>query len=211
MNRCTDTTCGLVGAEHPGGQEVMDAMDCDGDAVINDLMRRQAADPARVLFIKHMAHHLLDLNLDFLKSTKNIFLIRDPREMLPSLTVQLPNATLVDTGLKRQWDLYSDLTKAGQKPVILDSREILLDPTSVVRALCDAIDLDFRNDMLTWEAGARVEDGVWAPHWYHSVHKSTGFASYQPKSGFPEDLQWLLDECIPFYENLFEHALRAHA
>jgi hypothetical protein len=199
------------GSEHPGGQEVMDSMDCDGNAVITNLMQRQAADPTRVLFIKHMAHHLVDLDLSFLQSTRNIFLIRDPQEMLPSLTVQLPNATLLDTGLKRQWDLFSDLTKTGQKPVILDSRELLLDPASVIRALCGALDVDFRNDMLTWEAGARIEDGIWAPHWYHAVHKSTGFAPYQPKPGFPEDLQWLLDECIPFYENLFKHALRAEA
>jgi hypothetical protein len=199
----------VSGAVHPGGQDVMDSMDCDGNAVIRDLMRRQACDPSRVLFIKHMAHHLLDLELDFLRSTRNIFLVRDPREMLPSLTVQLPNATLLDTGLKRQWDLYSDLTDAGQNPVILDSRELLLDPASVISELCDALDLEFRNEMLSWEAGARIEDGIWAPHWYHAVHKSTGFAPYQAKSGFPDDLQSLLDECSPFYEKLFEHALRA--
>ena len=201
----------VTGADHPGGQEVMDSMDCDGSVVINDLMQRQTADPGSVLFIKHMAHHLVDLDLSFLQSTRNIFLIRDPREMLPSLTVQLPNATLADTGLKRQWDLYSDLTRTGRKPVILDSRELLLDPAAVIRALCDKLDLDFRNDMLSWEAGARIEDGAWAPHWYHAVHKSTGFAPYQPKSGFPENLQGLLNECIPFYEKLFEHALRADA
>jgi hypothetical protein len=199
----------VSGAKHPGGQEVMDSMDCDGNAVINDLMQRQAADPSTVLFIKHMAHHLVDLDLKFLQSTRNIFLIRDPREMLPSLTVQLPNATLTDTGLKRQWDLYSDLTNTGQNPVILDSRELLLDPASVISSLCNALDLDFSNDMLSWDAGARIEDGVWAPHWYHAVHKSTGFAAYQAKAGFPEDLQLLLNECNPFYEKLFEHALRA--
>ena len=201
----------VSGAEHPGGQEVMYSMDCDGNAVINDLMQRQAADPSTVLFIKHMAHHLVDLDLSFLHSTRNVFLIRDPREMLPSLTVQLPNATLTDTGLKRQWNLYSDLTNTGQNPVILDSRELLLDPATVISSLCDALDLDFRNDMLSWKAGERIEDGVWAPHWYHAVHRSTGFAPYQAKSGFPEDLQLLLDECNPFYEKLFEHALRAEA
>jgi hypothetical protein len=201
----------VSGAEHPGGKDVMDSMDCDGDAVINDLMRRQAADPKNVLFIKHMAHHLVDLDLNFLQSARNIFLIRDPREMLPSLTVQLPHATLTDTGLKRQWDLYSDLANAGRNPVVLDSRELLLDPASVISCLCDTLGLDFENGMLTWAAGARIEDGVWAPHWYHAVHKSTGFAPYQPKADFPEDLQALLDECNPFYEKLFEHALRAAA
>jgi hypothetical protein len=93
----------------------------------------------------------------------------------------------------------------------LDSRELLLDPASVISCLCDTLGLDFENGMLTWTAGARIEDGVWAPHWYHAVHKSTGFAPYQPKTDFPENLQTLLDECNPFYEKLFEHALRAAA
>jgi hypothetical protein len=199
----------VSGRGHPGGQDVMDSMDCDGDAVVRELMGRQAADPSRVLFIKHMAHHLVELDLTFLQSTRNIFLIRDPREMLPSLNVQLPSATLTDTGLKRQWDLYSDLTNAGQTPVILDSRELLLDPETVISRLCDELELEFRNDMLSWTAGARAEDGIWAPYWYHAVHKSTGFASYEAKPGFPEALQSLLDDCNPYYEKLFEHALRA--
>jgi len=189
----------------------MDAMDCDGDAVMRGLMQRQAAEPSEVLFVKHMAHHLVDLDLEFLQSTRNVFLIRDPREMLPSLTVQLPQATLSDTGLKRQWDLYSDLTRAGQHPIILDSRELLLDPATVLSRLCNALEIEFSNDMLHWEAGPRKEDGVWAPHWYHAVHKSTGFAPYQAKSGFPENLRSLLDECNPFYEKLYSYALRADA
>ena len=63
--------------------------------------------------------------------------------------------------------------------------------------------------MLRWEAGPRAEDGVWAPHWYHAVHKSTGFAPYTPKTDFPEALETLLAECAPWYEKLFAHALCA--
>jgi hypothetical protein len=201
----------VSGAEHPGGQQVMDSMNCDGNRVIDDLMQRQANDPSCVLFIKHMAHHLVDLNDEFLQSTRNIFLIRHPREMLPSLNVQLPNATLTDTGLKRQWDLYSDLINTGQAPVILDSRELLIDPGAVISKLCGVLEIEFKDDMLNWPAGARAEDGVWAPHWYHAVHKSTGFAPYTAKTQFPEALQSLLDDCAPFYEKLFEHALRAES
>jgi hypothetical protein len=62
---------------------------------------------------------------------------------------------------------------------------------------------------LHWNAGPREEDGVWAPHWYDAVHKSTGFAAYSAKSGFPGRLQALLDECQPWYDKLFEHAIRA--
>lgn len=198
-------------AEHPGRQEILDAMNCDGDAVMRMLLLVQAEDPSVVLFLKHMAHHLLDLDLAFLRATDNVFLIRDPREMLPSLTIQLPHATLADTGLQRQWELFSDLTECGQRPAVLDSRELLLDPETVLRALCAHLNLEFDPGMLSWQAGGRPEDGVWAPHWYHAVYQSTGFAPYKAKSDFPKHLQALLDECSPYYEKLYRHALRADA
>jgi hypothetical protein len=156
-----------------------------------------------------MAHHLIAMNLDFLHETCNVFLIRDPQEMLPSLTIQLPHAQLADTGLQKQWQLFSDLQDAGQRAVILDSRELLLDPPGVLAALCEHVDLEFDKEMLHWTAGPRSEDGIWAPHWYHAVHQSTGFESYVRKTGFPDHLQALLEECTPWFERLFEHAIRA--
>jgi hypothetical protein len=201
----------VSGADHPGGQDVMAAMDCDGNAVIEDLLHQQADDATRILFVKHMAHHLVELDLGFLQSTRNIFLIRDPQAMLPSLTIQLPNAELVDTGLKRQWEMFSDLVAMGANPAVLDSRELLRNPKSVLSQLCAHLEIDFKDEMLSWKAGGRVEDGVWAPHWYHAVHKSTGFSPYEAKLSFPNDLQSLLDDCSPWYEKLFEYALRADA
>ena len=201
----------VSGADHPGRQDVMAAVNCDGAAVMRDLLMLQAREQARVLFIKHMAHHLHSLDLGFLKKTRNVFLVRDPREMLPSLTIQLPQATLSDTGLRRQWELFREMADQGQNPAILDSRELLLDPEGVLRQLCTHLDLEFDPGMLTWKAGARAEDGVWAPHWYHAVHQSSGFSAYQAKSEFPEHLQALLDECRPWYEKLYSFSLRADA
>ena len=182
----------VTGADHPGRDDVIAAMNCDGDVVMTELMRRQAEHPRPRLFIKHMAHHLVDINLGFLRDTCNIILIRDPRDMLPSLSIQIPEPGLADTGLQRQWDLFADLLDAGQEPAILDSRELLTNPRSVLERLCEYIGLPFKSAMLSWEAGPRPEDGVWAPHWYHAVHQSTGFAPYQPKTGFPERLRSLL-------------------
>ena len=199
----------VTGAEHPGRDEVMAAMNCDGNAVIRELLRRQAENPAPRLFIKHMAHHLVDIDLGFLRETCNIFLIRDPRDMLPSLSIQLPEPRLADTGLRKQWELFSGLLEAGQAPVVLDSRELLTGPQHVLGMLCERIGVPFTPAMLSWEAGPRPEDGVWAPHWYHAVHQSTGFAPYRAKSEFPDRLKPLLDECEPWYEKLFEHAIRA--
>lgn len=200
----------VSGADHPGRQEIIDAMNCDGAAVMRDLLQ-QSQKQSRVLFIKNMAHHLQSLDLGFLRETRSVFLVRDPREMLPSLTIQLPQATLSDTGLRRQWELFREMLHAGDNPAILDARELLLNPESVLRQLCMHLDLEFDAGMLAWEAGARVEDGVWAPHWYHAVHQSTGFSSYQAKTEFPGHLQALLDECLPWYEKLYAYSLRADA
>ena len=34
-----------------------------------------------------------------------------------------------------------------------------------------------------WEAGPKPIDGVWAPWWYDSAHKSTGFKT---ERGYPK-------------------------
>lgn len=199
----------VSGAEHPVRDEIIATMNCDGAAVMRALL--EPTDDSRRLFLKNMAHHLVNLDLDFLRHTSNIFLIRDPREMLPSLTIQVPHAQLADTGLKRQWELYSDLCAAGQAPAILDSRELLLNPSAVLTQLCEHLGLGFDPCMLRWDAGPLAEDGIWAPHWYQVVHKSTGFAPYRKKDNFPARLEGLLAECTPWYDKLFANALKTSA
>ena len=199
----------VSGAIHPGREDILASMNCDGDSVMREILELQSNMQNRRLFVKHMAHHLVGLDLDFLHHTRNIFLIRDPVEMLPSLINQLPEANLRDTGLKRQWELFEALRESGRTPSILDSRELLLKPRHVLQQLCDRMELPLGDEMLSWEAGARPEDGVWAPHWYHAVHESTGFAPYVQKTEFPNHLQSLLDECKPWYDRLLEHAIQA--
>lgn len=199
----------VTGTVHPGRDEVLRNVDCDGDAVMNSLLSDPGASGREILFMKQMAHHLVELDLSFMNRTSNIFLIRDPRQMLPSLTIQMPHAQLADTGLKAQWLLYEDLVAAGQQPAILDSRELLLSPPTVLAELCRHLGIPFTENMLNWRAGPRAEDGIWAPHWYHAVHRSTGFSAYVEKQEFPEHLDGLLAECRPWYDKLYEHAIRA--
>ena len=196
-------------ADHPGRNEVMASMSCDGDAVMTELLQRPVEDSANLLFLKQMAHHLVDIDREFLDRTENILLIRDPGEMLQSLTLQLPHAGLADSGLAIQWQLYLNLVENGQQPAIIDSRELLSDPAGVLTRLCQYLDIEFDTAMLSWPAGRRKEDGLWEKYWYQAVHKSTGFAPYQSKPPCPEALRNLLDECQPYYDLLFNHALRA--
>jgi hypothetical protein len=195
-------------AVHPGAEEVMAAMDTDGERVIRNVILGPCDRP--VLFMKQMAHHLVDISTDFLAKTVNILLIRDPEQMLPSLARTLDRPTLRDAGLALQTDIYNELQQLGQEPPILDAKLLLDNPRSVLSQLCMRIGVNFQESMLQWPAGPIPEDGVWAKHWYHSVHTTSGFLPYQEKTDpFPPELEPLLAECRPHYELLAQHAIRA--
>ena len=197
----------VTGADHPGRDDVLRAMNTDGDAVMQELLRRQAELGDKRLFLKQMAHHLVELDTGFLEHTDNVLLVRDPEDMLPSLTIQVPGASLADTGLKRQWQLYESLRGLGQRPAVVDSGILLSDPDRVLRQLCEHLGLTYDRSMLTWRQGPRPEDGVWAPHWYHAVHRSRGFHEPREKGPFPDALYDLLGQCRPWYDKLLSVAI----
>ena len=94
---------------------------------------------------------------------------------------------------------------------MLDSKELLRDPKGVLEQLCERLEIPFDPAMLSWEAGARAEDGVWAPHWYDKVHQSTGFAPYRPKSEPPpEHVLPVFEDARPHYKALVEKALKGN-
>jgi Sulfotransferase domain len=195
-----------TGADHPGATEVMEAMDQSGERVVREVILGPCERP--VHFFKNMAHHLPGLDPAFLDSVTNVLLIRDPTEMLPSLTRQLPSPTLRDTGLREQAGILDSILARGEEPMVIDARELLLDPPGVLRRTCSRLGIPFEEAMLSWPAGPKPEDGVWARHWYHNVHASTGFAPYRPYSeSFPQHLKPLLEECLPLYERMRDYAI----
>ena len=198
----------VSGVQHPGRENVLASQSSNAAEVVREVIFGECERP--VLLIKQMAHHLVDIDIQFMAQTVNAFLIRDPTEMLPSLINQVPEPDLAATGLAVQSDLHRRLLAAGYDPVVLDSREVLLDPAGVLRQACERLGIGFDERMLSWEPGPHPEDGVWAPHWYHNVHKSTGFGLYRRKTDpFPERLLPLLDECRPHYEYLSEFSIKA--
>jgi hypothetical protein len=198
----------VSGVDHPGREEVLAAMEQDGSRVVREQILGPCDRP--VLFLKQMAHHLVEVDLSFLDRTANVLLIRDPADVLRSLVHQIPQPTLRDTGLKMQSALLQDLRRRGQEPPVLDARQLLLDPEGVLGQLCDRLGIPFEAAMLRWPAGSQPEDGVWAPHWYASVHRSTGFQPHREKTEpVPDHLLALLEECRTHYDTIYSKALRA--
>jgi len=197
----------VSGAEHPGRTAVLQAMDTDGRRV----MDRLATEPLdrNVLFAKQMAHHWVELDIHLLEPFEHFLLIRDPREMLPSLAEVLDDISLRDTGLPDQAHLLDCLVAAGRRPFCVDSRDLLSDPERMLSAICQRLGLEFQPVMTAWEPGPRPEDGVWAKWWYSNVHRSTGFRPWRPGSkALSPRYEPLLAGCLDLYEKLREYRIQ---
>ena len=196
----------VTGRRHPGDADVLASQDPDGEAVVRDVMFGDYDKP--VVFFKQMAKHLVGLDRSFLSDFSNILLTREPHDMLTSLQVQLPDATLDDTGFPELVEILDVLLASGEEPLVVETRALLLDPRSVLSELCARLVLDFDESMLHWPAGPKPEDGVWAPHWYAGVHRSTGWQRYEAKGAVLHGaLVAVLDEAIPLYERLMPYRI----
>lgn len=198
------------GAQHPGRATVLESQSQNPSVVTENLLAQGAEH--EVLFIKNMAHHMMDMDHSLqvlFNEFEPIFLIRDPKEMLLSLDKTLANPTLHDTGYQQLLTLFERAENNDLPLTVLDSRELLKDPEFVLSALCEKLNIAFNKAMLSWPPGPIPEDGVWAEHWYHSVHQSTGFKLYKPKEEtLPNRLEPLFESCKIIYDRLFAHAIK---
>ena len=197
--------------EHPVRNKVLARQSTDAADVLDQLLN--AGSDKKILFIKNMAHHMIAMDAELavlMEKCEPVFLIRNPREMLPSLDRKLSRPTLRDTAYKQLYELFEMRKQSGQKCCVIDSHELLKAPHEVLSSLCGCLDISFDEQMLHWEKGGRKEDGIWADYWYDSVHNSTGFMPYRPPSNsFPEHLNSLLTQCKPYYNKMFVHAIKA--
>jgi hypothetical protein len=199
-----------TGIPHPGAAEVIAAHGADAEAIIarcvGEIPNRKS-----IFYQKHMTLHLLpELDRSWLASLVNCFLIREPEAVIASYAAVRSDATLDDIGFVQQAALFEQVRgMTGETPIVIDSREFLLDPDTSLRLFCDRLGVAFDPKMLHWPSGPRDSDGVWAKYWYDSVWDSTGFAPYREK---PYDLcakdRQIALQARPYYEDLYRYRLR---
>lgn len=190
---------------HPGKEDVMNVQSSSETEVKSQVFTKQ---PKPVYFIKNMAHHIEVMdNLDFLNQCVNIFLIRNPRQIIASYSQVIEKPVMRDIGIEYEWKLFKKLN--DPKSIVLDSGLLLENPESVLRQVCNRAGIGFEKQMLNWSAGPKPYDGVWAPHWYANVHRSTGFEK-QPTSErqLAEHLKPLADQADEYYQLLLQHAIK---
>jgi hypothetical protein len=195
--------------DHPSSDEVIAHHETDWRKVVAWLTG--PLPPGTTIFYqKHMSHHLLpNIELDWIAQLSNCFLIREPKEMLASLIEFLPQPTLADTGLPQQWKLFEMVRdRTGDSPIVLDARDVLQNPRAILSSCCRRLGIEFRDEMLSWPAGRRDTDGIWAKHWYAKVEKTTSFGPpTSHASTVPAHLRDLLSQCDSIYQQLYSHRI----
>jgi len=194
-----------TGIDHPGKDQTLQSLPQSAEIVKKDILFAKYQTP--VVFFKDMAQHLIDMDLSFLTQLKNIIYIRNPRQVLASFAQVIPNPGINDIGIKNMLEIYNQY-KAHC--IILDSSQLLKDPSAVWSQICTQLDLDFDSSVLQWPAGPRKEDGVWAPYWYKNVHASTGFTNQKTSQrALPKHLESVNEEAQYYYNILFEKSIKA--
>lgn len=195
------------GVNHPGKEAVLRALPTEESEVRKKLLSGRSK-PVR--FVKNMAHHMEVLQDPFIDGAINIFLIRDPHQILASYAEVIGQPVMRDIGIAYQYALFCRLRREDADPVVVDSGLLLENPVAVLEKMCVRCGLPFEQRMAHWPAGPKPYDGVWAPYWYVNVHHTTGFEA-QPtsKRTLPGHLHSLCAEARHFYEKLLPFSLKA--
>ena len=204
------------GSAHPLRAEVLASQHNDWRAVVTALLG-PVPGSRPIWYQKHMTHHMLgSIGREWMRHVRNAFLIRDPLAVLGSYVriQERGEPDLADIGIVQQRELFErEADRLGAAPLVIEGVDVLADPTRMLARLCAGLGIPFASAMLNWPSGRRDTDGVWAPAWYESVERSTGFAApaNHPAVALPDRLRRIADEARPHYEALAKHRLDAGA
>ncbi len=197
-----------TGLKHPMADEILVSQPADPKTVVDTLLG-PIPDDRSVFYQKHMTQHMIDeMPRGWMRSMRNVFLIRHPARVVASFSAKYENPTVDDLGFAQQLELFRQVSDLGEQPLVVDSTDIRRDPETMLRCLCRGLGLSWDPAMLSWKSGGHPADGVWAKHWYGAVHASTGFAKAEGAVPQLSDAaQALVDQVMPAYEELQSHKI----
>lgn len=183
-----------TGLDHPMREEILASQPNDISAAIKGLKSCTG-----IQYEKHMTHHMLpEFPRDWIADVTNVYLIRHPARVIASYHAKRENPTMDDLGFRQQCEIFEAFGGT-----VIDSADILRDPRMYLQILCEKLNISFEESMINWRAGPKLFDGVWALHWYGSVHHSTGFTvGESPLPALTGAHADLLEQAMLYYDKM---------
>ncbi|MGR3484761.1 MAG: sulfotransferase-like domain-containing protein [Paracoccaceae bacterium] len=184
------------------------------DSVWEDIRARAERGP---VFLKDFPHYVSHMwTPDWLARFTHAFLIRDPAKTITSMFDKWPDFHEAEVGFPEQRALFDLLTALnGATPPVIDSDDLLEDPERMVAAFCDAVEIPFVPEALSWERGASTDAYSWwdGGSFHANLRDSTGLRPqprrYVTLSGAPERVRRVHRRMKPHYDHLFAHRITA--
>ncbi len=204
------------GFHHPHRQEIMSLCETDYKKVI-EKTTGDLPQGFDFSFQKHLAKNVLPhFGRDWLKHLTSFFLIRDPKETILSYQKVIKQVSFDDVGIEALYNLFLEVKALTRKnPLVINSKDLIINPAKVLKSICAYVDVPYSEKMLSWQPGLQNSNLFFAGSlssygypWYSTVASSGGFLAYEEKEiDFPNELMPLLEDCMPFYEELLQNCL----
>nr|WP_137678408.1 HAD family hydrolase [Parerythrobacter lutipelagi] len=198
-----------TGEAHPLAAGTIADMDCDWQSVLA-AQSGEAPGGEAVWYQKHMPHHMVGpVTIGDMPDHRHAFLIRAPERVVASYQKknELRRTEMLGFAQMRRY-FEAEADRLGKAPPVVDSDDILADPSGILWELCIALGITWDPAMLKWQQGPLPEDGIWGSHWYDKVNRSTEFG--EPLGDLPEldgEYARVADECRADYEALRQHRI----
>ena len=191
--------------DHPMKKEVIQSQLTN----IDDVKKNCQVANKGVTYQKHMTHHIIDKDYSWMNQLINCFLIRNPKMVVHSFMKSWNDGGFEDIGFQQQYDIYKYVQEnINDKPIIIDASKLRNDPKRVLSKFCAIVGLQWDEKMLSWSAGLKDYDGVWAEHWYPSVLNSTSFKPESKKQiNLSDNEKTIVDRAMPIYEELYKNSI----
>jgi len=182
--------------------------------VWQDIQARANIGPVFTKDFPHYINHLW--TPEFLSNFTHSFLIRNPSKTITSTYKQWPDFHEGEIGFPEQRALFDLVTALndGTPPPVIDSDDLLEKPYEMVEAYCDAVEIPFIADALTWEPGGDPAKHSWwdGGSFHQNLANSTGLKPQKSKhieiSDATERVRQVYRRMVPHYEHLYQYRIK---
>ena len=165
-------------------------------------------DSSKPVFFKDMAYHTAGfMDQDFVQNFRNTFLIREPKQVLSSFYKMWPDFTFEEAGYEQLHRFFRCSVEAGQEPIVVEASDLASKTEATIAAYCEKLGIPHKPEALSWEQREVPEWEMW-DEWHTDAQESTGIEELPRKEvTLPEELLETYENCLPYYEELYEHRL----
>ena len=194
--------------DHPMRDLIIKNNETNWDIIKNNLIGKIPLNK-NIWYQKQMTQHLLPQDdISWLSNVTNCFLIRNPKDVIISYSKIYKHLSIGLLGFPQLSKIFNYSLKEQNKPIVINSRDILESPEKSLRKLCKLLSINFSEKMLSWKIGAKEYDGEWGKHWYKQLYKTTGFLDYHPNNDtLPNKYYPLYKECNHYYKTIKKHQI----